>query len=178
MKKIFLLAILLFFITGCDLLMNSPTKKVEKFLDSYKTLDSVVMSQLDSTLQSNNKLTNEQKLEYKNIMKKQYQNLSYEIKDETIDGNTAKVEVQIEVFDYNKAIEASKEYLYKHQSEFISNGNLDEKKYKDYEINQMKNINDRIKYTLNLTLAKKDGNWVLDDITEIERQKIHGLYAS
>jgi hypothetical protein len=178
MKKIYLLITVLFLITGCDVLMNNPTKRVEKFLDSYKTLNSVVMTQLDNTLESNNMLTKEQKSDYKDLMKKQYQNLSYEIKKETVDGNSAAVEVEIEVYDYSKAIEEAEKYLANNQSEFLNNGNIDEKKYKDYEINHIKNVKNRIKYTLTLTLTKKDGNWELDDITEIERQKIHGLYAT
>ena len=37
-------------------------------------------------------------------MKKQYQNLTYTIKDEEIDGDTAIVKVEIEVYDFNKAM--------------------------------------------------------------------------
>ena len=34
------------------------------------------------------------------LLKKQYQNLSYKIKEETEDGDNATVEVEIEVYDY------------------------------------------------------------------------------
>ncbi len=178
MKKIFLLIISLFFMTGCELLMNNPTKRVEEFLGTYKTLDNKVITQLDNTLESNIELTASQKTDYKELMKKQYQNLAYEIKKETIDGNTAAVEVEIEVFDYNKAIDAAEQYLANNESQFLTDGNLDEGKYKDYEIEQMKKMTERIKYTLTLTLTKDNSKWILDDITEIERQKIHGLYSS
>ena len=57
-------------------------------------------------------------------------------------------------------------------------GELDNSKYMDYKIEQLQNVKDRVKYTLNLTLTKKDKTWILNDITETDRQKIHGLYNS
>ena len=33
------------------------------------------------------------------------------------------------------------------------------------------------KYTINFTLSKVDEEWIVDDLTETERMKIHGLYA-
>ena len=41
----------------------------------------------------------------------------------------------------------------------------------------MKNTNDKIKYTLNLTLTRNDKKWILNDITDVDRQKIHGIYS-
>ena len=43
---------------------------------------------------------------------------------------------------------------------------------------KMEAVKDKIKYTLNLTLTKKDKKWVLNDISESDRQKLHGLYNS
>ena len=31
--------------------------------------------------------------------------------------------------------------------------------------------------TLNLTLTKKDDVWTMNDITETDRKKIHGIYS-
>ena len=42
-------------------------------------------------------LSDNQKKDYKELMKKQYQNLTYTIKDEEVDGNNAIVKVEIEV---------------------------------------------------------------------------------
>ena len=39
------------------------------------------------------------------------------------------------------------------------------------------NGQNKIKYTINFTLTKKDDNWEMDEITDIDRQKIHGLYS-
>ena len=35
---------------------------------------------------------------------------------------------------------------------------------------------DKVTYTITFNLTKEDENWVLDDIGDIERQKLHGLY--
>ena len=35
---------------------------------------------------------------------------------------------------------------------------------------------DKITYTITFTLTKEDDEWTLDDITDIDRQKIHGIY--
>ena len=48
----------------------------------------------------------------------------------------------------------------------------------DYKLEKLKDAKDKIKYTLNLTLTKSNKRWILNDITETDRQKIHGLYNS
>ena len=64
-------------------------------------------------------MTEEQKKEYKSLIEKQYQNLSYKIKNEEIVGNNATVEVEIEVLDYATSINNSKKYFLEHESEFL-----------------------------------------------------------
>ena len=108
MKKMLIAFIMVLFLTGCNNdLMNTPTKRVETMLNNYVTLDEEVVDDLDNTLLEETVMTNEQKSRYKDILKRQYQNLSYEIKDETIDGDTATVEVEIEEYDYRKTIDAA-----------------------------------------------------------------------
>ena len=112
MKKMLIAFIMVLFLTGCNNdLMNTPTKRVETMLNNYVTLDEAVVDDLDNTLLEETVMTNDQKSRYKDILKRQYQNLSYEIKDEIIDGDTATVEVEIEVYDYRKIIDAADDYL-------------------------------------------------------------------
>lgn len=177
MKKFLLLIISLFLLVGCESVMNNPTKRVEVFLNKYQTMDSEVLSQLDDTLNNDGTLTDNQKEEYKEIMKKQYQNLTYTIKDEEVDGDDATVKVEIEVYDFNKAMNDADRYLLEHQEEFIDeNNNVDNEKFMDYKISQMKNTKEKVKYTLEFTLTKNDNKWQLDDVDEVTRQKIHGIY--
>ena len=177
MKKIVLLISGILLLVGCDM-MNSPTKVVEKFLNKYQTVDEEIVTQLDETLTKENTLNDELKEAYKEIMKNQYQNLYYTIKDERIDGNHATVTVEIEVYNYSKSIKDADDYLISNEKEFLDDeGNIDNSKFMTYKLKQMKNTKDKIKYTLDFNLTKINEKWVLDDIDEITRQKIHGIYV-
>lgn len=177
MKKFLLIIMTLFLLVGCETVMNNPTKRVETFLNKYQTMDSEVLKQLDETLSNDVTLTESQKKDYKDLMKKQYQNLTYTIKDEEVNGDKATVKVEIEVYDFNKAMTKADDYLSENQDEFTDeNNNIDNEKFMDYKIKEMKNANDKVKYTIDFTLTKNNNKWQLDDIDEITRQKIHGIY--
>jgi len=178
MKKVLLFLGAFFFMIGCDNLMNTPTKRVEEFLNKYQTMDSVVMDQLNYTIDEDYVLNETQKEDYKTIMKKQYKDLIYTIKEETVDGNTARVRVEIEVYDYSRAIEESNNYLLNNQEEFYNeDGSVNNEKFLDYKITAIEKVTDRVKYTLDLGLTKSDDTWKMNDINEIDRQKIHGIYS-
>lgn len=177
-NKIILLVTILFLVVGCGNMMNTPTKKVEDFLSKYQTMDKDVLSQLDDVIKDAGNLIEDQKNSYRDMMKKQYQNLSYKIKDETEDGDNATVEVEIEVYDFGKAIRESETYLTTNREEFLDTetNEVDTKKFLDYKIGQMKKVKDKVKYTINFTLTKVNDEWKLDDISDVDRQKLHGLY--
>ena len=179
MKKIVLFILMLVLVTGCNSnLMNTPTKQVETMLNNYVTLDKKVLDDLDSTLLTETIMNNDQKNRYRDILKKQYQNLAYEIKNETIDGDNATVEVEIKVYDYYKVNMASQTYYNDNQEEFIGeDGMMDIVKYNDYKLDELDKAKDKVTYTLNLTLHKEDDKWMLDDLTDVEINKLHGLYA-
>ena len=177
MKKILLVISLVILLVGCESVMNNPTKRVETFLNKYQIMDSEVLSQLDDTLNNDTTLSDKQKEKYRDVMKKQYQNLTYTIKDEEVDGNDAIVTVEIEVYDFNKAMMEADNYLLNHQDEFLDNdNNISDEIFMDYKIEQMKNMSEKVKYTLEFDLTKNDGKWQLNDVDEITRQKIHGIY--
>ena len=105
MKKIILAVTALFLFTGCGDMSNTPTKKVEDFLGKYQSMDSAVLSQLDDIIKTDGEMEEDQKTDYKSLMERQYQNLSYKIKNENIDGDRATVETEVEVYDYRSAID-------------------------------------------------------------------------
>lgn len=191
MKKILVcLSLFLLLAVGCTNTMNTPTKKVEELLGKYQKMDSTVLAQLDSVISEDVNMSDEQKKEYRSLMEKQYQNLSYKVKNEEIKGDNATVDVEIEVFDYATSIAESRKYYSEHKDEFKEeekdDDTLGEKveeaidkssKYIDYKIKQLKNVTDKKKYDITFNLSKDDdGIWKLDDISDIDRQKIHGLY--
>ena len=204
MKKILVLfSIALVLITGCSTNMNTPTAKDEEFLSKYQTMDNEVLEQLKTVIKSDKTMSEEQKLEYRGLMEKQYQNLSYKIKNEKIDGDTAVVDVEIEVYDYATSIKKSQDYYMEHEDEFLDDENknndsdsgeiiggavedaseaiedmfTETSKFIDYKIKQLKDVTDKAKYDITFHLNKNEENeWVLEDISDADRQKLHGLY--
>ena len=84
MKKIIgILSIII--LTGCNTLdiSNTPTKKVEEFLNKYQILDEEVLNELDDVIDSKTNLNVENKEEYRKIIKKQYKDMQYTIKETT-----------------------------------------------------------------------------------------------
>jgi hypothetical protein len=179
MKRKIIILVSLLFLVGCALTnaSTSPKRAVEDMFGKYQSLDSDVLDQLDDVIAGEN-FTSKQKSDYEALMRKQYQNLTYVIKDETIDGNTAIVTTEIEVYDYAKAIKDAETYATENPNEFLdANGQKSDALYEDYKIKQLQKVTDKIKYTLDLSLTKTDDEWKLDDLSDMERQKIHGLYS-
>jgi len=178
-KKILfiVLGFIFIFTTGCDNVANTPTKKVEELMAKYQTADSDVLDDLDDVITSEVGLTTEQQDRYRALLKKQYQSLTYEIKEERIEGDNATVEVEIEITDFAKANSEAEEYLANNSGEFNDDeGNYSINKYIDYRLDKLEDTKDKVKYTLELTLTKEDEEWEVDNLTETERQKIHGIY--
>lgn len=178
MKKVYLVFItILLVLTGCKNMSNTPTAKVENFMEKYQTMDSSVINQLDAIVENRLDLTDEQKSKYKSLMEKQYQNLSYTVKDEVINDNNANVVVEIETYDYRNALNKCEEYFNNNEKEFRKeDGTIDLKKYWDYKIEEMTKVNDRIKNEIVFVLSKNKSKWILNDISDTDREKIHGLY--
>lgn len=177
MKKWIALFCLLFLVVGCDDLTNTPKKQAETFFNNYQTLDKEVLKDLDNVVAEEINFNTEQRDKYRNLMKKHYQALTYEIKDSEENGDKAIVTVEIEVYDYSKTIVENSTYLENNRNDFLdSNGNLDYIKYNDYRLEQLSKVKDKVKYTITLNLTKKNKKWVLDEVDEVTLDKIHGMY--
>ena len=176
--RILLIIVALFVVGGCESMKVTPTKRVEELLTKYKSKDASVINQLETVIADAGTMSDEQKSVYRDLMEKQYENMNYKIKNEKIDGNSATITTEIEVYDYGKAISDSETYLSNNQSEFQDSetGLMDTSKYMDYKIGQMKNVNDRVTYTINFNLSKNNNEWSIEDLNDIDRLKIHGLY--
>ena len=103
--------------------------------------------------------------------------VSYKIKNEQTNGDTANVIVEIEVFDYNNALSEADDYIDEHESEFVDDEDETRKEKIDhYKINAMKEVTDKASYTINFSLVKDNKKWVLEKINDSDLEKIHGLY--
>ena len=206
MKKIFNILInllLIVTISGCSL-GNTPSKKVEDFLDKYKNEDKGILTELKNMIDSDGLMNSNEKDTYTNIIRKQYKDLTYEIKDEKINGNKAVVTTEIEVYDFYKTNKEALDYFNNNKQEFlIDNSNntsdnasvdnnsnnannannayndsaaIDNTKFIDYRLGRLGEVKDRIKYQIDFNLTKKNNKWSIDDIDDATRQKIHGLF--
>jgi len=180
MKKIifFIIGVFIISLTGCNTnINNTPTKKVEEFLTKYQTLDAEVIKDLDKVIEEEEKFNTINRDKYRELIKKQYKDLTYLIKDETIDGDKAIVEVEITVKDYKRVMDESEIYRDNNISLFTDElGNYKETMYIEYVIEQLENAEDTVKYTLELGVTKNDKKWELDQIDDETEDKILGIY--
>lgn len=176
MKRIIVVLSVLLLLTGCGKLNNTPTQRVEDLLSKYQMLDESVIDQLNVVVNKQDTFNESQKELYKDIMKKQYQNLVYEIKDEVINGDKSIVTVQITVKDYKKVLDEASVYFDEHKEEFIDNNGEYESKYIDYRLEKLKNAKEKVSYTLEINLTKHDKEWKVDGLTSNDIDKISGIY--
>ena len=165
-KKILLLVLpMLFLVVGCTM-ANTPTSKVEDLFSKYQKLDTDINTGISSVLDEQN-ISDAQKERYREILEKQYKNLTYQIKEEIIDGDIATVNTEIEVTDYKRAI-----------NDLVFDSNIYTKEtYDEEKLNRLEQAKEKVKYTLELTLTKdKDGDWRLNALTNEELKKIQGMY--
>ena len=165
----------LFLLVGCNDLSNTPTKKTEEFLKKYQTLDESVINALENVVNESD-LNDEQKAIYIDIMKKQYQNLSYEVKDETLNGDEAITAVEISVIDFKKVLDEANEYLKNNEEEFYDNGEYSIVKFNDYKLNKLKEAKDKVRYTIEIKLTKINDKWTVDNLSNETYDKINGVY--
>lgn len=180
MKKILTFLSFVLILTGCTLgedMDNTPTKKVETYLNNYQTLDSNVLAGIDAIVNDEELFDEDQQTTYRDILKKHYQDLTYTIKEETVNGDKATVEAEIEVNDYTKAMKQAESYRTTNSSEFLGENNeFDEVKFNTYRLDLLKNSEERVKYTIYFSLTKVNDEWTLDALTETEEEKILGIY--
>lgn len=165
MKKISLVLILFSFslLVGCTL-GNTPTSRVEAKLSDYQMLkDNVGISYTDLTTDTT--LSQEIKEGYEKAIKNQYRNMSYEIKEEVIDGDTATVTVEIEVMNYKYIIDR------------IDASSYEATRYHELILDGLDTTKDMVIYTVDFSLTKgEDDNWSVDELSSEIREKLLGIY--
>lgn len=164
-KKLTLLVLPFIFLVACSM-SNTPTSKVDELFSKYQKLDDDINSEITTILDEQN-LSTSQKERYRDILEKQYKNLSYQIKQEEIDGNTATVTTEIEVTDLKKSI-----------SDLVFDSNTYTKETFDEEkLKRLEQAKDKVKYTLDITLTKDNNDeWKLNALTNEQIKKIQGMY--
>ncbi len=174
MKKIIILVLSLLLVSACG--MNTAKNAVESYLKKYKTLDSEVLVDLENVIDREN-LSEIDEDKYREVLKKQYKDLSYEILEEEYDGDTAYVTVKISVYDLYKAEEDAREYLSTNKDAFNDEeGNYSEELFTSYRLDKMKDTTEKVDYTITFTVRKENDKYVVSQPTENDLLKIHGIY--
>ena len=176
-KKIILLSlvVLSFMLVGCSF-NNTPKAKVEEVLMKYQNNSDVVKNELNDYLGTLDISENNLE-EYRKIYDRQYANLTYDIKDELIDGDKASVKVQIEVYDYYKTEQDAIRYTTDNAADFITDNMMDIGKVMTYKLDKLFKTNERVTYTIMFNLNKVDDVWTIDKLSNEDLEKIHGIYA-
>ena len=172
MKKVFCILLSVFILTGCGKMNNTPTKKVEALLSKYQSNDSEVMNDLDNVLLMDSNFTDDERNDYKEFMKKHYQDMTYKIKNESIDGDSATVEVEVTVRNYSNAVNEANDYRLNNSSEFDETNT-----FATYRLGKLKDVTDTETYTIVFTLTKIDDEWQVNPLSTDDESKLNGLYG-
>lgn len=172
MKKLFYVILCILFLSGCGNMNNTPTKKVEELLNKYQSNDIDVVSDLSDVLMNDYNMTDDEKNDYAAFMKKHYQDMVYKIKDETIDGDNATVEVEVTVRNYSSAVNDANEYRSENSAEFN-----DDNTFSSYRLKKLEEVDDTETYTIYFHLTKVKDEWKVSPISSEDESKLNGLYG-
>lgn len=171
---IFSICFLLLITTACSL-GKTPTSAVERLFARYNNQDEEIVVELNDYINSSS-LTDEQSQKYKELYLKQFKDMTYEIKDEKIDGDKATVTAQITVYDYYTIDKNSNDYLEKNPDKFKKDGEYDEGMFTDYKLKEMEKANQTVDYTIEFELTKTNNDWQINELTREQLEKIHGVF--
>ena len=175
MRKVLYFIVAALLLTGCSCtanMGNTPTKKVEEYLNKYQTNDDDVVSDLDDVLTNDTTLTDDEREKYSDFMKTHYRDMQYEIKDETIDGDTATVNAEVTVRNYADAVNEANEYRLNNADKFD-----DTNTFASYRLDKLKEVTDTETYTITFHLTKDNEEWKIDNLSDDDLRKISGLYG-
>ena len=164
MKKLLIFIISIMVLVGCDI-ANTPTSRVEDYLGRYQRLDKSVSLSYTQLAGSDN-IEEDNRNRYQKLVEKQFRNLSYEVKEEVIDGDISYVAVQVKVCNYGDVID-----------KYDIDDYGDEDEYHDKVIKELEKQKEKIVYTITfeLELNKKD-EWKVSELSLEDKDKLLGIY--
>ena len=175
MKKLVIILLIITILVGCSM-SNTPTSKVEDYLSNYNSLSDSVIIDIENKI-SHEDLSSQNKELYNLVLRRAYQNMKYEIKDESIDGDNANVTVKITVYDFYKVEKESLNYMNDNTNEFYDEtGLFSNDLYNKYRLGEMLKTNDKVNYEMTFKLYKKENTWYLENPSEEMLEKLNGLY--
>lgn len=153
---------------------KSPVTLTEEYMQKYQNLNKEIVDSI--VYEFDDDLTDVQKNKYKEIMKKQYSKMTYEIMDEVVNETDAIITVEFDVYDLSAAMEMADSYVDVYSDRFMKNGKFDNYAAIDYKLKSLSNCTERIAYSIKFTYYKKDKKWILSDLSDVDLKKLNGTY--
>lgn len=177
MKKIFLLAIVLFLV-ACQSKVDAK-KTLINYLNLYTTLDKSIKDEIDDVINQNDAFNKKHKQVYKDILYRQYKDMKFDILKEEYTQDKALITVNVNVYDLLKAEDDSLVYLSDHMSEFYDENQVfSNEKYISYKLDLMSKTEYRIDYEIIFYLTYEKGTWKVEQPTDSDLEKIHGIFQN
>ena len=163
MRKIIIIIFSCFIFGGC--IKTDARFEVESYLNKFKNHDEAVVSSLNDIL---DELDDEDEELYELVMKRQYTDLEYKIKEERYNADEAFITVLITVYDYEKSKnDALKE---------IGNEGVSAEERLHLILKKMDEEEKRINYTIDFKVFYQDDKWQLEKPSYEVLEKIHEIY--
>lgn len=176
MKKLGILVLSLLLIVGCSCSRKTAVDAVKNYMNLYINNDESVLDELDEYTERE-ELTDKQKETYKEIIRNQYKNITYEITNEEYEGDTATITAKVKVYDLFKVQKAADEYLLNNHEKFYDEtGTYDKTLFLDYKLEKMKEQKEVIEYTIDFKVIKENDEWTVSQLSDSDLEKIHGIY--
>ena len=161
MKKCLVVVLCCILLCGCTKIHAKDA--VISYLEKYRNFTTEIEQSLIDTLDEE-KFTKEQREQYILLMKKQFVNLTYKIKEEIYNGDKATIVVNITVYDYHHSIrEALKE-------------NSAEENYINLQLEKMSKEKKKTTYTIAIKTRYEENTWIVEQPDEDTIKKIQGTY--
>lgn len=173
--KLCLLCLITLLVVGCGQKIESPQEQVKSYLESYIKTEDSIMDNIKypfSTEISTNEL-----VKYKDIMARQYTNLTYSIEKTEEDEKFALVTVNISVVDLKEAYNKATAYVAAHNDDFYDEeSNIDPYKLNDYVLETMDSYEEIVNYSIDFNFVKENDEWKLTEIGDDIIKKISGTF--
>jgi hypothetical protein len=174
MKKIIVLMVMFFLVTGCS--KNDPTNSLKEYLNNYQNYNIMVASMVNKYLKDH-ELTSNYLNEYQEIYEREYRSLTYEILGEEYNNNTVIIPTLINVYNLGDTErEVNLNYLNNPQDFQNNDQSLNYNKYMQYKLDKMLNTQTKIKYLINFKLILKNNKWIITELSPSDLAKINGNY--
>ncbi len=155
---------------------SSPVGLTKEYFEKHHKEDKSLTSKI--VYPFSDKLNSYQEQRYKEIIKKQYRNIRYEIIDEYVGDVDSNITVKVTVTDLKDSYEKANSYVIAHKDKFLNSSNeMDDKKAIDYKLGQLEKAVDSIDYSITINFYKNDKNqWVMSELSSSDLDKISGIF--